>query len=310
VKILLFGPNGQVGWELQRSLAPLGSVIVLGRDCARNPDGLCGDLSDPSAIGEAVRRIAPDWIVNAAAYTAVDKAETEEALAHRINADAVAAMAQAALDTGARLVHYSTDYVFDGTGNHFRAEDRPTAPINAYGRSKLSGEQAITNSGCRHLIFRTSWVYANRGNNFMMTMLKLARQRDALTVVADQIGAPTGADLIADVTAQCIAIAARDQALLDGIYHLAAAGAASWYDYACLAITRGRELGLSGLVALEEIKPVTSDAFPTAAKRPQNSRLDTSKLRSAFDIALPDWEGGVIRAVDHRVDQMKAEGEA
>ncbi|CAL94493.1 dTDP-4-dehydrorhamnose reductase [Azoarcus olearius] len=290
MKILLLGKNGQVGWELQRALAPLGEVLALDR---HGSDGLCGDLSRPEELGDTVRAVAPQVIVIAAAYTAVDKAESDAALAQRINADAVAELARQATQLGALLVHYSTDYVFDGSGSTPWREDAPVAPLSVYGTTKLAGETAIRASGCRHLIFRTSWVYAARGGNFAKTMLRLAAERDTLKVVADQIGAPTGADLIADVTAHAIRACIPSANDLSGTYHLAAAGETSWHGYACHVIDTARRLGHPLKVGL--IEPLASADYPTPARRPANSRLDTALLRTTFALNLPDWRSGVDR---------------
>ncbi len=290
MKILLFGKDGQVGWELQRSLAPLGELVALGRDSK----GHCGDFTDLDGIARTVRAIAPDVIVNAAAHTAVDRAESEPELARAINAAAPGVLAREAAATGAWLVHYSTDYVFDGSGERPWRETDATGPINVYGSTKLEGEQAIMQSGCRHLIFRTGWVYAARGGNFARTMLRLAQERDRLTVIADQIGAPTGADLLADVTAHAIRSVQR-QPELGGMYHLAAGGETSWHGYACFVVEFARQAGIPIKVAPEGIEAVPTSDFPTPAKRPHNSRLDTIKLQQAFGLHLPCWQTGVTR---------------
>lgn len=289
MKILLLGKNGQVGWELQRALAPLGALVALDRAGA---DGLRGDLEDLDGLARTVRKLAPDVIVNAAAYTAVDKAETDVARAQCINAEAPGVLAAAAAEVGALLVHYSTDYVFDGSGDNPWREDSPTGPLSVYGRTKLAGEDAIRASACRHLIFRTSWVHAARGGNFARTMLRLAAERERLTVIADQIGAPTGADLIGDVSAHAIRASLAAPAL-SGTYHLVADGETSWHGYARFVIETARELGVS--LKVEEIAPIATRDYPTAAARPLNSRLDTQRLRSAFGLYLPDWRDGVAR---------------
>ena len=291
MKILLLGKNGQLGWELQRSLAPLGELVALDRQGA---PGLCGDLGEPDGLAATVRALRPDVIVNAAAYTAVDRAESEPDLARRINAHAPAVLAREAAACGALLLHYSTDYVFHGHGQRPWAEDDPTGPLNVYGQTKLDGEQAIVQAGCRHLILRTSWVYAARGGNFARTMLRLARQQPRLTVIDDQWGAPTGAELIADVSAHAIAqLRARpDKA---GIYHLAAAGETNWFSYAKHVLAQAQSAQAAIEYAVKDILPIPSSAYPVAATRPHNSRLDTRKLRTAFDLHLPPWQAGVDR---------------
>jgi len=299
LKILLFGKAGQVGWELQRSLAPVGELVALDRDGLH---GLCGDLSDAAAIAETVRHVQPDVVINAAAYTAVDKAESEPALAHAINAVAPGALAQAASAIGAWLVHYSTDYVFDGAGTSARSEVDPTGPLNEYGRTKLEGEQLIRASGCCHLLFRTSWVYAARGQNFAKTMLRLGAERDALAVIDDQYGAPTGAELLADATAHAIRSALR-RPDLSGTYHLAASGETTWHGYASYVIERARAEGRTIKVAKDAIRPVPTSAFPTPAKRPANSRLATAKFRQTFNLLLPEWRHGVDRMLDEVLGQ-------
>jgi dTDP-4-dehydrorhamnose reductase len=289
MKILLLGKNGQVGWELQRSLAPLGELTALDRHSEP-----CGDLSRPERLADTVRALRPDVIVNAAAHTAVDKAESEVDLARTLNATAPAALAQAAAETGAWLVHYSSDYVFDGSGQQPWQEDDATGPLGVYGQTKLEGEQAIGTSGCKHLIFRTSWVYAARGGNFARTMLRLAQERERLTVIDDQRGAPTGADLIADVTAHAIR-AALQQPALSGLYHLVASGETSWHGYASHAIACARESRPDLAWKVDEIARVPTSAFPTPAKRPLNSRLNTHKLQQTFGLTLPHWQRGVDR---------------
>lgn len=291
MKILLLGKNGQVGWELQRALACLGEVVGCDFD---SPGELKADFSDPESLRALVRRVQPAVIVNAAAHTAVDKAEAEPALAQAINADAPGVLAQEAKALGAWLLHYSTDYVFDGSGSRPWVETDPTGPLNVYGATKLEGEEAIRASGCRHLILRTSWVYGARGENFPKTMLRLARERDRLAVVDDQIGAPTGAELIADVTARALRMI-RQRPELGGLYHLAATGETSWHGYACFVLARAREAGVVLKVPPEAVEAVPSSKFPTAARRPLNSRLDTGKLRAAFGLQLPRWEEGVRR---------------
>ncbi len=289
MKILLLGKNGQVGWELQRSLAPLGELIALDR---HSVDGLSGDLSNLEGLRSTIRQIKPDVIVNAAAYTAVDKAESEVELAARVNAQASGVLAEEAAVLGAWLVHYSTDYVFSGQGVTPWQESDSVAPVNAYGASKLAGEQLITASGCKHLIFRTSWVYGARGNNFAKTMLRLAADRESLNVIADQVGAPTGADLIADVTALAIRQAFQ-RPELSGLYHLAASGEVSWHGYASHVIAFAKANGEQ--LAVQAVNPIDTTAYPTPARRPLNSRLNTQKLRDNFSLHLPDWQSGVTR---------------
>jgi dTDP-4-dehydrorhamnose reductase len=290
MKILLFGKNGQVGWELQRSLAPLGELIALDRHSTE----YCGDLQSPTGVALTVLSVKPDVVVNAAAYTAVDKAESDQANAHTVNAEAPGAIALAAAKIGAALVHYSTDYVFDGSGSTPWRETDTTAPLSVYGASKLAGEQAIARSGARHLIFRTSWVYAAHGGNFAKTMLRLAQEREALSVINDQIGAPTGADLLADITAQAIAKWAA-QAELSGLYHLAAAGETSWHGYAQHVFDLARQHGLALKLKPDQLHAIPSSDYKTAAQRPLNSRLDCSKLKSDFGFHLPHWTMGVNR---------------
>lgn len=290
MKLLLLGKDGQVGWELQRSLAPLGEVLALNS----RSEVHCGDLTNLAGLARTVQAWAPDVIVNAAAYTAVDKAESERELAFRVNAEAVDVLARAAAACGALLVHYSTDYVFPGLGTRPWQETDEAAPLNVYGQSKLAGEQAIQASGCKHLIFRTSWVYAARGNNFARTMLRLATERDTLGVIDDQFGAPTGAELIADVTAHALVAALHDSALL-GLYHLAAAGETTWYGYARFVLEQAAEAGVSLKVPADAVDTLASEAYPTAAKRPSNSRLSTNRLENAFGLRLPHWQEGVAR---------------
>lgn len=290
MKILLFGKDGQVGWELQRSLAPLGEVISLAMDSK----DYCGDFENSDGIINTIRAIAPNVIVNAAAYTSVDKAENEAELAHKINALACDILAREAKQCNAVMVHYSTDYVFDGSGNRPWLETDSPAPLSVYGETKLAGEQAIINSGCQHLIFRTSWVYAARGHNFAKTMLRLGAERDRLTVISDQIGAPTGADLLADITAHAIrAIQQRPE--LSGLYHLVAGGETSWHEYACFILDFARREGVEIKVTDNAIEAIPTSAFPLPAQRPLNSRLNTDKLRTSFNLSLPHWQQGVTR---------------
>jgi dTDP-4-dehydrorhamnose reductase len=295
MKILLLGKNGQVGQALQRTLAPLGELVALDRSQAS--DGLCGDLSQPECLAATIRQLRPDVIVNAAAYTAVDKAESEAEQARLINARAPEVLAREAEALGAWLIHYSTDYVFNGSGTEPWQETDPTAPLNVYGQTKLEGELRVQAACSRHLIFRTSWVYAAQGSNFAKTMLKLAQERERLTVINDQWGAPTGAELIASVTAAAIQkVTAKEDANQDalaGIYHLVAAGETNWHAYASHVISQAKALRPDMPWAVQEIAPVPSSAFVTAAQRPHNSRLNTHKLQAAFGISLPDWQHGV-----------------
>ncbi len=289
-KILLLGKNGQVGWELQRSLAPLGEVIALDSRSTI----YCGDLTNLAGLADTVAAIKPDVIVNAAAHTAVDKAESEPDLARTVNALAPGVLAEAAQRCGAWLVHYSTDYVFDGSGEQPWLETDATGPLSVYGRTKLEGEQRIAAACENHMIFRTSWVYAARGGNFAKTMLRLAKERDRLTVINDQFGAPTGADLLADVTAHAIRSAVA-QPQLAGLYHLAAAGETTWHGYAHFVIEHAARAGVALKTTPENIDSVPTSAFPTPATRPHNSRLDTHKLQAAFGLTLPNWQQGVAR---------------
>lgn len=289
MKLLLLGANGQVGWELRRSLAPLGELIALDRQSLGE-----ADFARPDSLAALVERVAPDVIVNAAAHTAVDKAESEPELARALNADAPGALARAAAARGALLVHYSTDYVFDGSGTQARDEDAATGPLSVYGHSKLAGEQAIRESGARHLILRTSWVYGARGQNFPKTMVRLAQERAALRVIDDQVGAPTGADLLADVTAHALR-GVQAQPALAGTYHVTAAGETSWHGLARLAIDTARALRPELPWRVERIDPIPTSDYPSPARRPLNSRLDTTRLQAAFGLQMPPWQGGVRR---------------
>jgi len=298
MKILLLGKNGQVGWELQRSLAPLGELIALEAES----NELCGDFTDLGGLARTVRSVAPDVIVNAAAHTAVDKAESEPQLVRTINALAPGVLAQEAKRANAWLIHYSTDYVFDGSGDKPWLETDPVAPLNVYGATKLESEQLIQQSGCQHLIFRTGWVYGARGANFAKTMLRLARERDSLSVINDQIGAPTGADLLADITAHAIRTA-QQRPEVSGLYHLVAGGETSWHGYASFVIDFARRAGVVLKVAPEAIKSVPTSAFPTPAKRPHNSRMDTTKLQHTFGLSLPPWQTGVERMLSEVLEK-------
>ena len=285
MKILLLGKNGQVGFELQRSLAPLGEVLALDR----NSTSHCGDLSNLEGLAETVRVYRPDVVVNAAAYTAVDKAESDAETAHRINALAPEVLSRACAALGAYLVHYSTDYVFNGSCQTPWAETDPTGPLNVYGHSKLAGEQGIAKQGAKHVIFRTSWVYGTEGGNFAKTMLRLAQEREKMTVIHDQFGAPTGAALLADITATAL----QAQQRLTGIYHLAAAGETTWFDYAAYVLAQAKLRKPDLKLAVKEFLPVATTEFPTPAKRPLNSRLNCSHLEQALQLKLPAWQTGV-----------------
>ncbi|MCK2111294.1 MULTISPECIES: dTDP-4-dehydrorhamnose reductase [Pseudomonas] len=297
MKILLLGKNGQVGWELQRSLSPLAEVVALDR---RGNGELCGDLSQLDALASTVRSLAPDVIVNAAAYTAVDKAQSDSQTAALINAQAPGVLAKEAAQLGAWLIHYSTDYVYDGSGDRPWQETEATGPLSVYGRSKLEGEQAIEASGAKAIILRTSWVYAARGNNFAKTMLRLAQELDTLSVVADQFGAPTGADLIADVTAHVVRHVINQPANdhLAGIYNLAASGETSWHAYAQLVLKDALCRGISLKVNADQVSAINTDAYPAPAPRPRNSRLALGKLESTFKLKMPPWQQGVQRMLD------------
>lgn len=290
MKLLILGRDGQVGTALTQVLAPLGEIVAYGRDGA--------DFAQPEWLGGMVRRERPDVIVNAAAYTAVDKAESEPELARLVNAEGPAALARAAAETGAWLIHYSTDYVFDGAKPAPYVEDDTTAPLNVYGATKRDGELAIAGAGGRHLIFRTSWVHAPGSNNFIAKMLSLAQSRDELKVIDDQIGAPTSARLIAEVTRRAIEQMARGRPLAAGVYHLTAAGQTSWNGYARFVIGEALRRGLTLRAAPERVLPVPTSAFPTPARRPHNSRLSTHKLRAALGIELPDWQVDVLGTLD------------
>lgn len=301
MKLLLLGCNGQVGWELQRTLSVLGEVVALQRDASRNPNGLSGDLGDADALERSIATVQPDIIINAAAYTAVDRAEAEPETSHQINALAPAVIARLATKTGAILVHYSSDYVFDGSGDlPWREADTP-GPLSAYGRSKLAGDEAVARCP-QHLILRTSWVYGVRGGNFPRTMLRLAQEREQLTVVNDQWGAPTSAALLADVTAHCLHQLARNPKLA-GLYHCAASGTTNWHGYAQQLLQQAQALGWSLRAAPGSVLPVPSSHYPTAARRPANSRLDCAHLERAFGLQLPPWQQGLT----HWLQSISAE---
>lgn len=288
MNILLFGKTGQVGWELQRALAPLGNLIALDVHSKE----YCGDFSNPEGIAETVRAIKPDVIVNAAAHTAVDKAESEPEFAQLLNATSVEAIAKEAAKIGAWVVHYSTDYVFPGDGETPWRETDATAPLNVYGQTKLDGEKALQEHCAKHLIFRTSWVYAGKGNNFAKTMLRLAKERKELSVIDDQVGAPTGAELLADCTAHAIRVAMVKPEVA-GLYHLVASDTTTWHDYAALVFEQARKAGIE--LAIEKLNAVPTTAYPTPARRPQNSRLNTEKFQQSFGLVLPAWDVGVKR---------------
>lgn len=298
MKILLFGKEGQIGWELQRSLAPLGAVVALHSDSKE----MCGDFTDLDGLAETVHAVRPDVIVNAAAYTAVDKAESERELARTVNALAPGVLAREAKRLDAWLLHYSTDYVFDGSGVLPWQEDDPTGPLNVYGQTKLEGEQAIRAYDGRHLIFRTSWVYGARGGNFAKTMLRMAREREQLNVINDQTGAPTGAELLADISAHAL-LAVWRQPELGGLYHVAAAGETTWHGYASFVIDFVRHAGVQIKIAPDAVVPIPASTFPSPARRPPNSRLATDKLRRAFKLHLPHWQVGVARMLKEFLDK-------
>jgi dTDP-4-dehydrorhamnose reductase len=294
MKILLLGKDGQVGWELQRALAPLGELRALGHADA--------DLARPGTLRAPIAAFGPDVIVNAAAYTAVDQAEGDAAAARSVNALAPGVLAEEAAARGAWLVHYSTDYVFDGSKEGAYVEDDPTNPLSVYGRTKCEGEERIRAAGAHHLILRTSWVFAPRGGNFAKTMLRLAKERDSLNVIADQHGAPTGAELIADATALALhrlrnAGPASDA--MSGTYHLAAAGATTWHGYAQYVLAQALAQGAALRMTPQAVLPIASEAWPARAARPRNSRLDTRLFESTFGLRMPDWR--------HHVDRLIAE---
>jgi dTDP-4-dehydrorhamnose reductase len=293
MRLLLTGKNGQVGFELRRSLAPLGEIFAIDRS-------VC-DLADHSKLRSLIRDIDPDVIVNPAAYTAVDRAETEQDVALAINGVTPGVIGEEAARRGALVVHYSTDYVFDGRGDSFYTEEEQPNPQGIYGLTKLAGETSLRESGARHLIFRTSWVTGLHGSNFAKTMLRLAEERDEIKVVCDQVGAPTTADLIADATAHAVREATRaPRNVPDGIYHLVASGETNWHAYAVHIIETARLSGKPIRVSNDAIRAITTAEYPTLAKRPANSRLDTSKFRETFNLNLPSWHAGI----DHVLQQM------
>lgn len=291
MKLLLFGAEGRLGWELQRSLAPLGAVVAVGRGEA--------DLREPQALSRRIAAEAPQVVVNAAGFTRVDDAEARPEEAMQVNGLAPGAMARAARDAGAWMLHYSTDYVFPGHGRHPLDEDAPTGPLNVYGRSKLAGERAVRDSGVRHLILRTSWLHGTRGDCFPAAIVRLAMERDRLEVVDDQVGAPTGTDLVADVSAHALRAALAD-ASLAGTYHVAAAGETSWHGCAHHALQWAARHGLPLRTSADDLVPVPGSALPRPAARPSNCRLDTRRLCTAFGLAMPDWRQGVDRTLQAR----------
>lgn len=296
MKLLILGKNGQVGWELQRALQPLGEVLALDRNIDDND--YCGDLTNFDAIEKVIQKFCPDIVINASAYTAVDKAETETLQADLVNHLGVEHLAKQCQQVNALLIHYSTDYVFDGKGTKAWQESDIKAPQNLYGQTKLDGELALERSKVKFINFRTSWVYGTHGNNFIKTMLKLAQSKDELNIISDQIGAPTGAALIADVTAQVIryyVLNGSKQTELHGHYHLAPSGETSWYNYAQYIFDSARKTGLTFQV--QRVGAIETIDYPTPAKRPLNSRLDTRKLQNAFEIHLPEWQQGVEHAI-------------
>jgi len=281
MKILLFGRNGQLGWELNRSLQSLGAVTALTHAEA--------DFSDPESLRRLVRNENPDVIVNAVAYTAVDNAEKEEKLASIINGVAPGVLAEEALRLNSLFIHYSTDYVFDGCkSGQYLETDKPN-PINVYGKTKLQGEQAVQSSNCDFLIFRTSWVYSSRGHNFLLTIMKLAKEREELKIVGDQVGSPTSARLIADLTAHCVKQACgekQENNFLSGLYHLSASNSTSWFGFAEQIVNIANNFDF----ITKSIKSIPTSEYPTPAKRPLNSQLDTSRLKQKFKIFIPDWK--------------------
>lgn len=290
--ILLFGKSGQVGWELQRSLSVLGQLTSVDVDEC--------DLSDAKAIRHLIQMVKPSLIVNAAAYTAVDKAESDKETARKINAIAPTAMAMEALSLDAWLVHYSTDYVFNGHKTDPYLESDETGPLSVYGQTKLEGEHGIIKSGAKYLIFRTSWVYATKGQNFAKTMLKLAQEREQLRIVADQYGAPTSAELLADVTAQCIQrVLTSGTDAYQGIYHLVASGVTNWFEFASYVIEYARVHGLTLRCPSTGLYPISTTEYPVPAKRPANSQLNTEKIQQTFNVHLPAWQ--------YHVDRMLSE---
>ena len=300
MRLLVIGANGQIGWELTRSLLPLGEVIALDRERC--------DLTRPEKLPEIIRDARPDVLVNAAGYTAVDKAEDDERMATLVNGTAAGVMAQEARRLGALMVHYSTDYVFDGTKDGAYVEHDPPHPLNAYGRSKLAGEAAVREAAGDHLILRTSWVYAARGHNFLNTILRLAREREELRVVADQVGAPTWARNIADATAEVIRCAQRERhrpQFKSELLHMSAAGATSWHGFAQAIVNKAHAAGVLG--SLPVIRAISSAEHPAAAVRPKSSRLCGDRLRERFGVALPDWTDGLAACLADASLQLRVD---
>ncbi|MBG5986034.1 dTDP-4-dehydrorhamnose reductase [Proteus vulgaris] len=291
MKIVLLGKNGQVGWELQRALSPLGELIALDR--ASNNE-YCGDLTKPIDLARTIISIKPDVIVNAAAYTAVDKAEDEKELAQQVNGDAVKMIAKCAQEIGALLIHYSTDYVFSGVGTHFWNEDDKVSAINTYGRTKLSGEKYIQECCSNYLILRTSWVYSTFGHNFAKTILNLAKNKEKLSIINDQYGAPTSAELIADCTVIALMQTINNEDKC-GIYHLVASGTTNWYEYTQLIIKEAKSNGIK--LVLNKIDGIPAINYPLPARRPYNSRMNNEKFKKAFSVELPDWKVGIVRLI-------------
>lgn len=304
MKALILGANGQVGWELQRALAPIANCVALGRSASA--DGFCGELSNLDALRQTLRNTAPDVIINAAAYTNVDGAETDREAARQINALGPAALAEEAGRSGGLLIHYSTDYIFNGRGDRPWLETDDPEPTNYYGETKLAGEEAIRASGCRHLIFRTQWIHAPRRTNFVTKILEKCMQLEELSIVDDQIGAPTSAELIADLTAHAALQIWQGKAAC-GVYNLSAAGTASWFEFGAFIVELARSLDLPVTVKPGRIIPVSSAAIDWVAKRPLNSRLDTARIRSTFGVTLPNWRVGARRTV-YELAQVKREG--
>lgn len=287
MKILITGKNGQVGWELQRTLAPLGEVVAVDRQVL--------DLASPDSIRAVIREVKPDLIVNPAAHTAVDKAESEPDVAMAVNGIAPGIMAEEAKKLGAAMVHYSTDYVFDGSKAAPYTETDTPCPINVYGRTKLAGEQAIQAAGIPHLILRTSWVYGSRGKNFLLTILRLAGEREELKIVDDQIGAPTSCRMIAETTAQVLAQTRRNLGEVGGLYHLTAAGQTSWHGFtAAILEARSRLTG----AASPRLSPIPTSAYPLPAPRPHYSVMSNERLQRAFGVAIPAWQNGLGLCMD------------